>query len=178
MKITNININNLDHAIKGMRASFNSYDKIDTINNTIGENDLILMKKLIKGGSSHRRFLRSIIVSYEIEAPLYWWKEMDKYVVGVNTLSESTMHTLHKSPLSLNNFAIDAVNSKHGRLLLEQTINTLNMFIGAYKINNDKNIWKEIIQLLPSSFIQKRYITCNYEVLWNIYTQRQGKRLS
>lgn len=179
MKIQNLVTFNWENAIYGMRSSFKSYDKIDSNfkEGIIGENDLELMKKLIKGGSSHRRFLRSITVSYEMDSPLYFLKEFDKYSVGVNTLSESTMHKITSKPLSKEDFECEEVYSQHGRLLLTQTINTLNMLINTYKINNDKKVWKEIIQLLPSSFIQKRFITCNYEVLYNIYKQRQGHRL-
>ena len=180
IKITKIETWGWRHAIRGMRNPLNSWDKSDSTFNEnethIGDADLDLMNRLYRAGTEHRKFLRQIFVSMDITAPLYWWKEFDTYKVGTVSNSTSTMHTLFKKDLSLMDFSKDKLNDV-GLEELENIIDTLNLNIEAYNETHDKEYWYQVIQLLPSSFNQKRTITMNYENIVTIIKQREGHKL-
>ena len=189
IKVEHIETFNWDGAIRGMRNPLNSWDKSDSFDfyiqegvPHIGKNDLALMRKLCRAGSDHRKFLRQILVSMDITAPLYWWKEFDTYKVGTVANSCSTMHTIHKRELTMEDFSCEHLMAK-GKQMLKVLINLINediMVYNAYAYNDDPNqkaFWREIIQLMPSSFNQKRTITLNYEVLLNMYHARRNHKL-
>lgn len=142
----------------------------------MGDADMDLAKRLIKAGSPDRKFLRMIHVQADVTAPLYWWKEYDTYKVGTVANSCSTMHTIHKRDLTLDDFsyehlipvALDCLNETI------KTINTARQFVVDMKLKED---WWQMIQLLPSSFNQMRTIDLNYETLLSIYRQRKGHKL-
>ena len=152
------------------------YDNHDKRTFIIGEADMKLCKNLIKAGSPDRKFLRMIHVQADVTAPLYWWKEYDTYKVGTVANSCSTMHTIHKRDLTLDDFsyehlipvALDCLNETI------KTINTARQFVVDMKLKED---WWQMIQLLPSSFNQMRTIDLNYENLLSIYRQRKGHKL-
>ena len=170
-------------AFKGMRNPMNSWDKSDSnwLFQEIGENDLALAKKLINAGSEHRKFLRQIYVSVDITAPLYWWKEFDTYKIGTVANSCSTMHKIHEKEFTLDDFSYEHLldSSKECEFFprffecLEHTIEELNYARKRYLETKDKYFWWQIIQLLPSSYMQKRTVTMTYE---NIYTMRQQRK--
>lgn len=191
LKIEHIEVFNWEGAIRGMRNPMDSWDKSDSgwkfvkdvamecsehFDYIIGPADLALMRKLCRAGSDHRKFLRQIMVSMDITAPLYWWKEWDTYKVGTVANSCSTMHTIHKKPFELDDFS-------HEHLCelsledLRRTINTLNICREKYNETGDKKYWWQIIQLLPTSYNQRRTVTLNYEVLLNMYHARRNHRL-
>jgi hypothetical protein len=142
----------------------------------IGENDLKLAKNLIRAGSDHRKFMRQILVSVDITAPLYWWKEFDTYKVGTVANSCSTMHTIHKKEFTIDDFSMDKM-SLLARDILNELIGDLNNFRRDFLENKDRGSWWDIIQLLPSSYNQKRTVTLNYETLYNIYGSRRNHKL-
>lgn len=162
-------------------------------NEYIGPNDLSLMKRLRNAGTDHRKFMRMITVYVDITAPLYWWKEFDTYKVGTVANSCSTMHKIAAKEFTLEDFSIEhlmewedyeseAKELKPTRLCnfkfyLMDTISALNNARDLYLQTNDKKYWWQIIQLLPSSYNQKRTVMLNYEVLANIYKSRQNHRL-
>ena len=170
-------------AFKGMRNPMNSWDKSDSnwLFQEIGENDLALAKKLINAGSEHRKFLRQIYVSVDITAPLYFFKEFDTYKVGTVANSCSTMHKIHEKEFTLDDFSYEHLldSSKECEFFprffecLEHTIEELNYARKRYLETKDKYFWWQIIQLLPSSYMQKRTVTMTYE---NIYTMRQQRK--
>lgn len=142
----------------------------------IGTNDLTLMKKLIKAGSDHRKFMRQIFVSLDITAPLYWWKEFDTYKVGTTANSCSTMHKIHVKEFELSDFSWERLDES-GIKLLEAVIDYLNANRNAFNDTQDKRYWDNMIQTLPSSYEQKRTVTLNYEVLLNMYHARKNHKL-
>lgn len=192
-------------AIRGMRNPMNSWDKsdsehicescedpwggtgyiFDTNRVNIGPNDLDLMKRLRNAGTDHRKYLRMITVYCDITAPLYWWKEFDTYKVGTVSNSCSTMHKIQAKEFTIDDFSHEHLISD---CLLEHVINELNIYRDIYN-NYDKqtdeykfdfskkDIWWQMIQLLPSSYNQKRTVMLNYEVLANIYKSRKDHKL-
>ena len=220
IRIENTAVMNMDNAIRGMRNPMNSWDKSDSelvqCHNQdkcgscpgdaeplicemmkksgfviVGENDLALMHKLATAGSDHRKFLRQIMVSVDITAPLYWWKEFDTYKVGTVANSCSTMHTIHKKEFELDDFSHENLKMA-SRALLEEVIDELNLWRDRFinydkycknvrdfkELNEKKECWWQMIQLLPSSYNQKRTVTLNYEVLLNQYHARKNHKLS
>lgn len=167
-------------AIRGMRNAMNSWDRSDSLLDMIGEEDMKLAKKLISAGSSHRKFLRQIFVSVDITAPIYWWKEADTYKVGTTANSTSTMHKITAKEFELDDFSHDHLTIK-GTQVLEKIIEELNGFRESYLASNDaqikKDCWYNIIQLLPSSYNQKRTWTADYEIVRNMVEQRKGHKL-
>ena len=167
-------------AIRGMRNPKNSWDRSDSRfwqnafhseEPDLGRNDLILSTTLAKGGPVHAKYRRMIKVYCDITAPLYWWKEFDTYKVGTNCNSCSTMHTLHKRDLTLADFAHEHLTECNCNLLT-LVIKNINEARREYIENKDKEAWWQMIQLLPTSFLQKRTVELNYEVLTNIYHSR------
>lgn len=183
------------HAIRGMRNPLNSWEKSDSDYSPrvediigIGENDLDLMTRLIRAGAPHRKFLRQVFVSVDITAPLYWWKEFDTYKVGTTANSCSTMHTLHKKKFELEDFSCDylfnRVVTEDGVLeldtmaVLDELITNLNGLRLMYLNTKDTIYWKAMVQLLPSSYNQKRTVTMTYENLLNMLEYRRGHKLN
>ena len=186
MRFENTSVYNIYNAILGARNPMNSWNKSDSVFNgfngkiestVIGKNDLALMQKLIKAGSEHRKFLRQIFVAVDITAPLYWWKEADTYKVGTVSNSTSTMHKLASTPITMDCFEMDdycgffEIQWKNLIALLEQCRK-------EYNETKDKRYWKELIRLLPESWLQKRTITMNYENILNMYRQRKNHKLT
>lgn len=145
---------------------------------SIGENDLKLCQNLIRAGSEHRKFMRQIFVSVDITAPLYWWKEADQYRINVTTNSCSTMHKLSDTPITIDCFEIDDISSDSAKNVLIKTANDLEQIRVTYNNTKDKKIWKELIRLLPESWLQMRTITMNYENILSMVHQRVNHRLN
>lgn len=148
----------------------------------IGENDTDLMARLIKGGQPHRKFLRQIFVSVDITAPLYWWKEFDTYKVGTTANSCSTMHKIQAKEFTLDDFSVEHIGNVPNcdpvySEALDYTIMTLNEARHCYLDTKDKHYWWQMIQLLPTSYNQKRTITMTYENLLNMLEYRRGHKL-
>lgn len=151
---------------------------------SIGKNDFDLMMKLRNAGTDHRKFMRMITVYADVTAPLYWWKEFDTYKVGTVANSCSTMHKIADKEFTLEDFSCEHLMSKaqvyNGYVptsVLECTIGALNEFRKLYLETNNKSYWWQMIQLLPSSYNQKRTVMLNYEVLANIYKSRKNHKL-
>ena len=174
-------------AIRGMRSPKNSWDKSDSCwsspneNGTdkpmyiIGENDLKLMQTLAAAGQDHGKFLRMIHVQLDVTAPLYWHKEADQYKVGTVTDSCSTMHKIHAKEFTLDDFSHEHLYSPLNDL--KPTVDLLNVYRERFLDTKDKEDWWQLIQLLPSSYNQRRTWDLNYAVLRNIYHARKGHRL-
>lgn len=213
IKIENVDAYGFETAIRGMRNPMNSWNKSDTeiVTQTyyaleaktysveianVGENDLALMKKLVKAGTDHRKFMRFITVTCDITAPLYWWKEFDTYKVGTVANSCSTMHTICNKEFVLDDFSNEhlshsADGGAHCKLecvgewemelypkaLLRLIVVLLNSNRNMYLQTKDKKYWWQIIQLLPSSYNQRRTVLLNYEVLLNMYHARKNHKL-
>jgi hypothetical protein len=154
----------------------------------IGNNDLDLMKRLVKAGSDHRKFMRFITVTCDITAPLYWYKEFDTYKVGTVANSCSTMHKIHAKEFEWEDFShehlIPYSECYERKLIFEapkevmaRIIETLNYFRAQYIRTKDKTYWWQMIQLLPSSYNQRRTVQMNYEVLRNMYHARKAHKL-
>lgn len=139
--------------------------------------DLPLAKKLIKAGSDHRKFMRMIHVQADILAPMYWWKHLDQYKVATTTNSTSTMHTIHKKEFTLEDFSFEDCDNWIKDNVCLPIIRTLNTYRNKYLATKDKEIWRQMIQILPSSYNQLRTIDLNYEVLYNIYFARKNHKL-
>lgn len=183
----NIEVFNFKGAFRGMRNPMASWHRSDTVFDsasgalvTLGENDRKLALTLVASGSDHRKFIRQILVSMDIIAPDYWWKEMDTYKVGTVANSTSTMHKLTSKPLTMEDFSWDQPTPYRQQLLVH-----LNELIDSYKklTQNDeteraKKIWRELIQDLPMSFHYTRTWTSNYESLRHIYHARKSHKLS
>lgn len=168
-------------AIMGMRNPMNSWAKSDSVfysdfSCQIGQNDLDLMKTLIKAGTEHRKFLRMIHVQMDIEAPLYWWKEFDTYKVGTVANSCSTMHKIHSKEFTVDDFSHEHLD-RFSTEVLGWTIKALNGSREDYMKSKSKDDWWQMIQLLPSSYNQLRTVDLNYEVLLNQYFQRKDHKL-
>lgn len=212
IKIENTKVYGFEEAIRGMRNPMNSWDKSDSrycdsaimecdrdecvqpdnCNYCIGEKDLELMKKLVKAGTDHRKFMRMIVVYADVTAPLYWWKEADTYKVGTVRNSCSTMHKITEKEFTLDDFSHEhlinmyklpspysdgAVYCCNAISSLKETIMLLNSFRANYISTNDKKYWWQIIQLLPSSYNQRATVMLNYEVLANMYHSRKNHKL-
>ena len=181
IKFENTEVFNFEGALRGMRNPLQSHAKSDSkwvyenIRDNgyyvIGPNDLDLAKRLIKGGSEHRKFLRQIFVSVDITAPLYLLKEIDTYKVGTVANSYSTMHKIHAKKFTIDDFSHEHLMDG-GNYILNSTIDMLNEYRSQYLKTKDKKYWYSMIQLLPSSYNQKRTLTMNYENVYSIYQQR------
>ena len=195
IKIENIDVYGFEAAIRGARNPMNSWDRMDSCYNNgefeIGENDYKLLKNLTIAGPEHRKWNRMVTVTMDITAPLYWWKEYDTYKVGTVANSCSTMHKIQAKEFELDDFSYDHlyeeengwIEDKNGYkwccapTCLETTVNTLNAYRYQYNKTKDKKYWWQMIQLLPSSYNQKRTVHLNYEVLGTMYHQRRHHKL-
>lgn len=200
LKIDNFEVLGWEHAIRGMRNPMNSWEKSDSEFSVceceqwphdikkslveLGPNDHDLMMRLRKAGTDHRKFMRMITVYLDITAPLYWWKEFDTYKVGTVANSCSTMHKIADKEFTLEDFSHEHLD--HLSLdLLKDIIAKLNANRNEYleyqegddSVNSKKDYWWQMIQLLPSSYNQKRTVMLNYEVLANIYKSRKDHKL-
>jgi hypothetical protein len=208
MKFENTEVWGFEHSIRGMRNPLESWSKSDSdycsrINCNdcskekncssigskefiIGKNDLELMQKLIRAGTPHRKFMRQIFVSVDITAPLYWWKEFDTYKVGTTANSTSTMHKLASTPITKECFEMDDFEELQelcgvGYYILnnwEQIVSDCEKLRQKYNETKDKRYWKELIRLLPESWLQTRTITMNYENILNMIEYRKNHKLS
>ena len=188
IKIENVEVYGWEAAIRGMRNPMNSWDKSDSWwsspyeNGTdgslyiIGENDLKLMQTLAAAGPDHGKFLRMITVTADITAPLYWYKEYDTYKVGTVANSCSTMHKIADKAFTLDDFSHEYMNEK-SLYMLNDTIQYLNAVREAFIETKDKHYWWQMIQLLPSSYNQRRTVQLNYAVLKNIFHARRNHKL-
>ncbi len=202
IEITNTKAFGWDAAIRGMRNPMNSWDKSDSVFSEyyvcgakVGENDLALMRKLVLAGSDHSKFMRMINVTADITAPLYWWKEFDTYKVGTVANSCSTMHTIADKKFTLDDFSHEHLGvhipaeKNNGEAcyqnlwdsMLENIVSALNIALSHYNYATDpalkKAYWWQIIQLLPSSYNQKRTVQLNYAVLRSMYHARRNHKL-
>ena len=213
IKIENFDVFNLEGALRGMRNPMESWDKSDSMScdgvlycedcfanksksnaacgeYSVGKSDMKLMQKLYKAGSDHSKFMRQIFVSMDITAPLYWWKEFDTYKVGTVANSCSTMHTIHKRDLTIDDLSHEHL-VKPALEILQNLLTELNEVRCAY-VNYDnwderenfekqgfkkKDLWWQMIQLLPSAYNQKRTVTMSYANLSNIVNQRKNHKL-
>jgi len=182
LKVERVFVMNMENAIRGARNPLNSWARMDSYydgegNFVLGENDLSLAKRLAKAGSDHRKYLRQIMVSMDITAPLYWWKEFDTYKVGTVANSTSTMHKIQAKEFSREDFSCDRM-SEDCLAVLDSVIAYLESERLKFNENKDKSHWHNMIQLLPSSFNQMRTVTLNYEVLINVYYARRHHKLA
>lgn len=207
LKVDNVRVTGFEEAIRGMRNPMNSWKKSDSYAAVdcdlcgeidrkgfchpgehdcsafgfyhIGDNDIDLMQRLFRAGTEHRKYARMIIVYMDITAPLYWWKEFDTYKVGTVANSCSTMHKITEKPFTVDDFSHDRLNNN--------SIGMLEILVGALEANrllylanidgNPREYWDQIIQLLPSSYNQRRTVMLNYEVCATIYKQRHNHKL-
>ena len=172
---------NLENAMRGARNPLNSWARSDSYydenhNYVLGPNDLDLAKRLRKAGSDHRKFIRQVMVSVDITAPIYWWKEYDTYKVATVANSTSTMHKIHSKPFELDDFSHDHL-TPDGLELLTFIISRLEEIRLRFVEEKKKEDWYDLIQLLHSSYKQMRTCTLNYETLINIYHARKNHKL-
>lgn len=202
LKVENVEVIGWEHAIRGMRNPKNSWEKSDSgrchkdlvrdcvtcvHHNSgyaacaaggfdVGQNDFDLMTRLRNAGTDHRKFMRMITVYLDITAPLYWWKEFDTYKVGTVANSCSTMHKITDKEFTLDDFSHEHLGFQSVRVL-KDTIKVMNDFREEFIKDHEKENWWQLIQLLPSSYNQKRTVMLNYEVLANIYKSRRHHKL-
>jgi hypothetical protein len=190
--INKVDVYGFEPAIRGMRNPKNSWSKSDSTftdvfedgdfhtfyqrSENIGNNDLQLMQTLFKAGTEHRKYDRMIVVWMDITAPLYWWKEFDTYKVGTVADSCSTMHKIHSKEFTTEDFSTDRLLIQN-KMILQGIIDALNEARQNYLETKNKMWWWQMIQLLPSSYMQKRTIMMNYEVCARIIQQRSGHKL-
>lgn len=188
----------MEFIIQGMRNPMNSWEKSDSRYSNlckkfiIGDRDAQLMQRLSNAGTEHRKYMRMMPVYVRITAPLYWWKEFDTYKIGTVANSCSTMHKIAEKEFTLEDFSCEHICIRQSMDILKETIDALNVFRDVYlnggnlRYENgnikclgkkDKEIWWQMIQLLPSSYNQTRNVMMNYEVLANIYRQRKNHKL-
>lgn len=177
IKIENLKVYGFESAMIGMRNPMNSWLLNDTVFNRLGENDLKLLLQLCKAGADHRKVLRQMLISFDVVAPLYWWKEFDTYKVGTVSNGCSTMHKLTSRPLTRDDFSFE--DMLDNECIVNEVVDNLNARISDYKADGktNKSLWRTIIQLLPCAYNQRRTITCNYEVILNMYQQRKHHKL-
>lgn len=187
MKFENTEVFNFEGALRGMRNAKNSWDRADSKwedgKFVIGPNDLKLCTALIKSGPEHRKFMRQIFVSVDITAPLYWYKEFDTYKVGTVANSTSTMHKLAATPITKECFEMDdfnellAADPAHKQManVWDELIDNCEALRVKFNETKDKRYWKELIRLLPESWLQKRTVTMNYENLLAMCSKGQRR---
>ena len=180
IKIENIDVYGWEAAIRGVRNPKNSWHLMDSGYNNgefeIGENDYKLLKNLTIAGPEHRKWNRMVTVTIDITAPLYWWKEYDTYKVGTVANSCSTMHKIQAKEFELDDFSHEHLGL-YPKWLLSEVISKLNENREGFNKTKDKDYWWNMIQLLPTSYNQKRTVHLNYEVLGTIYHQRRHHKL-
>lgn len=175
LTIENVEIFGYKAAIRGMRNPMNSWSKSDSNADLIGQNDEQLMLALAKA-PEERKYLRMIHVQFDVTAPLYWWKEFDTYKVGTVANSCSTMHKIHEKEFTLDDFSHEHLD-RFSTEVLGWTIKALNGSREDYMKSKSKDDWWQMIQLLPSSYNQRRTIDLNFEVLLKQYRERKNHKL-
>ena len=188
LNVTNIVVPSKEQwqaVVRGARNPMNSWNKSDDL----GKADRELLLKLCNAGTDHRKFMRMLTVHADITAPLYWWKEFDTYKVGTVENSCSTMHKIHAKEFTFDDFSHEKlinsacmeIREQHIRIspiqALATTIECLNSYRDLYLQTKDKKYWWQMIQLLPSSYDQKRTVMLKYEVLANMYKSRCNHKL-
>lgn len=204
IKVENIEVWGFEHAVRGMRNPLNSWDRSDSYPAVdcgkcgrieregichpkehdctpyycyeIGENDLTLMRKLFAAGHPHRKYLRQIFVAMDITTPLYWWKEFDTYKVGTTANSCSTMHKIAAKEFTIEDFSVEHLLAEN-TVYFGKTIERLNNARNKFLETKDKEYWWQMIQLLPSSYNQRRTVTMTYENVMNMLDYREGHKL-
>ena len=190
LKFENVEVFGMEAAIRGMRNPMNSWDKSDSETNCyrdlvvgkydivtdVGPNDLATMKKLSAGGPVHGKFKRMIAVYVDVTAPLYWWKEFDTYKIGTVANSCSTMHKIHDKRFYLRDFSAEHLDVDNEQFMLDMIV-MLNRAREQFIATGNKKWWWQMIQLLPSSYNQRRTVMLNYEVLTSIYRDRRNHKL-
>ena len=178
IKIENIDVYGFETAIRGARNPMNSWDRMDSGYNNgefeIGENDYKLLKNLTIAGPEHRKWNRMVTVTMDITAPLYFFKEYDTYKVGTVANSCSTMHKIQAKKFEMSDFSVEHLKSLR---VMHEVIDELNFYRDKFNKDKKKEDWWEMIQLLPTSYNQKRTVHLNYEVLGTIYHQRRHHKL-
>lgn len=181
IKIECVDIFGWEATVRGMRNPMNSWGKSDSFWSDgfyiIGPDDLGLATKLANAGHDHGKFLRMLHVQTDITAPLYWWKQADTYKVGVTTNSCSTMHKIHAKEFTLDDFSCERLYADVIDSPFKAIVDYLNFFRGLYLQHEDKEDWWQMIQLLPSSYNQKRTWDGNYAVLRAMYHARKNHKL-
>lgn len=190
IKIENVETYGWEAAVRGMRNPMNSWNNSDSEFDDqgywVGKEDFKLMKKLTNAGSDHGKFMRMITVTLDITAPLYWWKEFDTYKVGTVADSCSTMHKIQSKEFVLDDFSCEHLIGGNDPIsvdldepvgVLTLVIDTLNFYRKKFIETKDKSYWWQMIQLLPSSYNQKRTVQLNYQVLKNMYNARKNHKL-
>ena len=184
IKLKNTDVYGFEAAIRGMRNPWNSWDKSDSVilptENIIdvGKNDLDLMKRLVKAGTDHRKFMRMITVYVDVTAPLYWWAEYDTYKVGTVRNSCSKMHKIHIKPFVLDDFSHEGCDEiTLAKDAMRYVIFVCEGLRELFNTTQEKKYWRAIIELLPESYNQKATLMLNYEVLANIYHSRKSHKL-
>ena len=179
IKIENIDVYGWETAIRGARNPMNSWDRMDSCYNNgefeIGENDYKLLKNLTIAGPEHRKWNRMVTVTMDITAPLYFLKEWDTYKVGTVANSCSTMHRIQAKKFEMSDFSVEHLRSLK---VMHEVIDELNFYRDKFNKDKKKEDWWEMIQLLPTSYNQKRTVHLNYEVLGTIYHQRRHHKLT
>lgn len=188
IKVENIDTWGFEHAIRGMRNPLNSWERSDSSfgyeaysgefvpDLKIGANDLKLMRQLYVGGQPHRKYLRQIFAVMDITAPLYWWKEFDTYKVGTTANSCSTMHKIAAKEFTLSDFSTEHLVGK-SVAALQNVLDVMNLEREHYLAAKDKDCWWQLIQLLPSSYNQRRTVSMTYENVMNMLDYREGHKL-
>ena len=182
LTVDKIQVMNIENAIRGARNPLNSWARGDSYydedgNFCLGDNDISLGGRLARAGSDHRKFLRQIFVSMDINAPLYWWKEFDTYKVGTVANSCSTMHKIQAKEFTRSDFSCDRM-TEDALAILDATIAFLEKERVRFVETKARDAWHNMIQLLPTSYNQLRTVTLNYEVLINIYYARRHHKLA
>ena len=181
IKIENVDVYGFEAAIRGARNPMNSWHLMDSCYNNgefeIGEKDHDLLRRLTIAGSEHRKWNRMITVTMDITAPLYWWKEYDTYKVATVANSCSTMHKIQAKEFTLDDFSCEHLE-EYPKWLLSEVIKELNKNRKDFNETKDKDYWWQMIQLLPSSYNQKRTVHLNYETLGAMYRQRKHHKLT
>lgn len=183
IKLERTSVMNLENAMRGARNPLNSWNRMDSYYDEnhqyiLGPNDLDLAVRLRRAGSDHRKFLRQVMVSVDVTAPLYWWKEYDTYKVGTVANSTSTMHKIHSKPFSREDFSTDQMTQPTLQFM-DSVIQKLEEIRLRYLEEGKKKAdWYDMIQLLPSSYNQMRTCSLNYETLIHIYHARKDHKLA
>ena len=181
MKFENTHVYNMREAIRAARYSYGSERLSDTTDDggfvEIGKNDRVLIERLVKAGSSHRKFMRAILLTVDITAPRYWWTQFDTYKVGVTAISESTMHRIMDNPITMSDFAFSHKARKGD--IEQHIVSRLEKIrlTGQDCTKDNSAVFKRIVSILPQSYKQKRHVAMNYEAVRNIMAQRRGHKL-
>ena len=197
IKIENTDVYGWEAAIRGARNPMNSWDKMDSVDcmynledcekythchmtYCVGPNDYKLLRNLTNAGPDHGKFMRMITVSLDITAPLYWWKEFDTYKVGTVANSCSTMHKIHAKEFTLDDFSLEHLNEED-LYVFEAYMHRMEanrkFFLALSDSEERKEFWYRMIQLLPTSYNQRRTVLLNYQVLKSMYHARKNHKL-